>query len=106
MPSVAIESRKQAARRPKAPVAEPRVGFGFEQVSEIDAEALEDGAHLVVQVQGNEVVRQGAPEKELGRQVVDALRVALVVLALRLSPPEDQSVPHQERERHVLVVER
>ena len=89
--SVASESMKQAARRPRPPLPRPASGSSSRRRVEIPALAVERALNEWGGGQVDDVVVQRAPEQELHRQVVDALGVGLLACQSRLHP----AVRHQ-----------
>ena len=103
--SVASESMKQAASRPEAAVAQPRIAFALEDRAQVEAVVRRQLDRRLVQVHVHQAEAEAAPGQELGRQVADALDVALDVRPLRRQPAVHQPIAHGVRER-VIEVER
>ena len=89
---------------PEAAVAKPSVRLEVDELVEIETEVAQHRAVRFVDVKRLEVRDEGAPEEELGREVIRALCVRLAVRLLRLDPALHEAVTHRERERNVAVV--
>ena len=96
---VAIESRKQAASRPRPPLPSPASGSCSSRPSQSSRFSRDDLPRDRVEQQVHDVVRERAADQELHRQVVDALRVLALVGLLGADPPLGQDVAHRARDR-------
>ncbi len=80
-------------------VAETGVPLDLADLVEVDLERLERMPQLLREVEVHERVAECPPDQELHREVVDPLRVRLVVGVLSLHPPLDEPVADRERRR-------
>ena len=96
---VAIESRKQAASRPRPPLPSPASGSCSSRPSQSSRFSADDLPGDRLEQQVHDVVRERAADQELHRQVVDALRVLALVGLLGADPPLRQHVAHRARDR-------
>ena len=109
--AVAVEGQSEGRRRiqdaggeaPEAAIAEARVPLLLLQRLEVVTELAQGLDMRVTGAEIHHVVLERAPHKEFEGQVVDALRVRLVIGALRLEPPLHQAVAHRVGDRHVGV---
>ena len=70
----------------EAAVAEARIRLFLIRIRQIDAEAVEDVLHSILDAEVDEVRLQQASEQELDGEVIDLLFLALHVGAVRLDP--------------------
>jgi hypothetical protein len=94
MPSVAIESRKHAANRPRATVAQARVGLQVDQRIKVGTELGAGGFGVVVNAHGHQGVGQGPPGQELHAEVVHALGILVVGGGQGFAPAVHGAVAH------------
>ena len=93
--NVAIESRKQAASRPRPPLPRPASGSCFEQLEPVEVLSLRTTCSAQrLEQQVHDVVGQRAADEELHRQVVDALGVLALVGLLGEHPALREDVAH------------
>ena len=90
---MAIESRKQAASRPKPAVAQTGVGLLLEQLDPIEVLLPHGFTHDGIQQQVGDIVGQRAADEKLHREVIDALGVLALVGVLGEHPPLRKDVP-------------
>ena len=84
--SVAIESRKQAASRPRPPLPRPASGSVSASSIAIELLALHGLHHDRLDPEIEDVIRQRPANQELHREVVDLLGVGLIVGRVCLQP--------------------
>ena len=75
MPSWAMESRKHAARRPQAAVAQARVDLLAADLLEVGAHGLDALGHEVADAEVDQIVVEQRADEELEGEVVDLLLV-------------------------------
>ena len=95
---VAIESRKQAARRPRPPLPRPASGSCSSRPSQSRCFSATTCSSQGIEQQVGHVVGQRPADEELHREVVDALGVRAIVGVLRPHPPLREDVAHGARE--------
>ena len=90
---MAIESRKQAARRPSPPLPRPASGSCFEHAEPIEVLLLDGLPGDGVEQEVRDIVGQRAADEKLHREVIDALGVLALVGVLGEQPALREDVP-------------
>jgi hypothetical protein len=104
--SVASESMKQEARRPRPPLPRPGSFFLLDEHIQIQAELAHGLLGFVVDAQIDEVVGQVGPGEELGREVADHAHILGLVVLHRRDPALHEAIAHGVRQGHVEIVDR
>ena len=94
---------KARGQTPEPTIAQPGVGFLFEQAEPIERRLLDRFAHEGTEQQVRDVIGQRATDQKLHREVVDALGVRALVGLLRADPSLRENVPDGARERLVAL---
>ena len=94
---VAIESRKQAARRPSPPFPNPASGSCSMRPSQSRLFCGGDFLREGIEQKIGDIVGERPPDQKLHRQIVDPLRVLPVIGALGQNPTLRQHIPHRTR---------
>src|ERR1043166_6703814 len=95
---VAIESRKQAAKRPRPPLPKPASGSCFQKPEQINPLFFEDPFCGVIKKKVRYIVRQRTTDQEFHGKVVNALGILTFVGCLGLNPSLRKDVTHRARD--------
>jgi hypothetical protein len=87
----------------EAAIAETSVGFVIAEIVPVDAVLLESLASKLIGLEVDDVIAEKSTHQKLERHVINALRVLLAVIILRVDPALDDAVSHRVGERRVLV---
>ena len=99
MPSVASESRKQAASRPSPPLPKRGVVLALLDLVQIRSQILQRLAVRLANPEVDQVVPERLPEQELDGQIVQALGILAAIALLGLQHPFHHAVPDRQRHR-------
>ena len=95
---VAIESRKQAARRPSPPLPNPASGSCSRQSEPVEVVSAERMLRERIEQQIRDIVCERAADEKLHREIVDALWVFAFVGAFRADPALRKDVANRAGE--------
>ena len=101
-----MDSRKQAASRPRPPFPKPGVDLAFHDVVQADAEAGQHLAAKLLQAQVRQVIAQQAPHQPFHRDVVQPLGVLVAIARLGLQHAVHDAVANGQRHRLQIISRR
>ena len=89
-----MESRKQAASRPRPPFPKRGIRLYFTYIVQVDPQFIACLTELLVKTEIVHAIHQRAPHQKLQGKVVNALGVIDVIAAHGFHPAVDQAVAH------------
>ena len=91
---MAIESRKQAARRPRPAVTQTRIGLLLQQLEPIELLLLDGFFREVIKKKVRNIVGERAADEKFHREIVNALRILALIGFLGMHPSLRKNVAH------------
>ncbi len=96
---MAIESRKQAARRPRPPITQTRVWLLFKQLEPVDFLLLHGFFGEVIKKKVRNIVSERAADEKFHREIINPLWILALIGFFRMHPSLRKNIAHRAGDR-------